>query len=108
MTVVDCTLRKPICNKTFDYNKFDANRDVPMFLGKSESVWCECYTSPYTDQDHKYVELKHFAYGQKYQETLSVILFTVKKCLKVLLDEAARNGTIIYKKQHINSSYVEI
>ena len=81
--VVDCAVSKPICNKTFDNNNFDANFDVARFLAKSESLRFECYTSPYTDQDHKYVvvgngELKHFVYGQKYQETFFIILFVAK------------------------------
>ena len=60
MTVVDCAVSKP---------NFDANRDVARFLAKSESLRCECYTSPYTDQDHNYGELKHIPCGQMYQET---------------------------------------
>ena len=38
MSVVDCTVSKPICNKAFDYNNFDANLDVTRFLVKSESL----------------------------------------------------------------------
>ena len=31
MPVVDSTVSKPICNKTFDYNNFNENLDVARF-----------------------------------------------------------------------------
>ena len=68
--VVDITVSEPICNKSFNYNKFNANLDVARFLAKYEGLPFECYSSPASVGNY----IKKFPYGPKHQEAVGIDL----------------------------------